>query len=86
MSNDFLNYLYLGVDGVDSEHEGGEKTSGGTDVVTGHNMVEEAHHHVELEVDQVVAQGREAVKEVVQSERENAERSVGFVRLLLVHW
>ena len=85
MGIDFLNYLYLCVDGGDSEHEGGEKTSGGTDVVTGHHTVEEAHHHVELEVDQVVAQGREAVKEVVQSERENAERSVGFVRLFLVH-
>ena len=57
-----LNYnLYLGVDGVHGEQERGEKTGGGTDVVADDHVVEEAHQHVELQVDQVVAQGGEAV-------------------------
>ena len=70
---------------MDGEHDGGEKTGVGTDIVTGHQVVEEADQHVKLEVDEVVAQGGETVEEVVQSEGENAQRSVGFVRLLLLH-
>ena len=43
------------MDGVDGEHEGGEKAGVGTDVVAGDHIVEEAHQHVQLEVHQVVA-------------------------------
>ena len=75
----------LSVYGVDGEQERGDEAGGGTDVVAAHQVVEEAHQHVQLQVDQVEAQGREAVQQVIQSEGEDAEWSVGFVGLLLVH-
>ena len=57
----------------------------GADVVTRHHTEQQGRHHVQLEVDQVVAQGGQAVKKVVESEGENTERSVGLVGLLGLH-
>ena len=46
---------------------------------------EETDEGVEDEVEEVIAQGLEAVEDVVEPEREDAQRPVGLVRLLLGH-
>lgn len=46
-------------------------------------VVEKTYGHVEQQVDCVIAHGLQAVPRVIPSERQNAQRPVRFVALLL---
>ena len=75
----------LSVYRVNSEQEGGDKAGVWPDIVTADLVEQDRDNDVEEEVEEMIAKRLEAMEDVIEPKREDAQRSVGLMRLLLGH-